>query len=87
MACRDRQGSLLPAEKAPSGVLRFLYDCAAGRPALGLLSRPGVSRAVGRLMDSRASRCLIPLFLRKTGIDMTDYENCLLYTSPSPRDA
>jgi phosphatidylserine decarboxylase len=56
-----------------SAALRFLYGTAAGRLLLRPLTAPGLSRAVGRWMDSRSSRVLIGRFVRKNGIDLSDY--------------
>ena len=56
-----------------SAALRFLYGTAAGRLLLRPLTAPGLSRAVGRWMDSKSSRVLIGRFVRKNGIDLSDY--------------
>ena len=45
--------------------LRFLYRTVPGRVILKILTLPPISRAVGRLLDSRISVCLIPYFIRK----------------------
>jgi phosphatidylserine decarboxylase len=55
------------------GSIRFLYDNPFGRVALHALIQPWVSRLVGRLMDTGASRALIPGFIRNNGIDMGDF--------------
>lgn len=61
--------------RAPSDgrLLAFLYDTAAGRLLLRLLTARGLSKAAGLLMDSRFSCRLIPFFIRKNKIDMGDY--------------
>ena len=74
MRCLDRNGQEISAYENPTGLFRFLYDCAAGRLLLGGLVRPGVSRLAGRFMDSGFSRCLIAPFIRRSGIDMSQYE-------------
>ncbi len=54
--------------------LRFLYGSAAGRALLRpLVSRP-LSRAAGRFLDTRPSKCLIGPFVRLSGIDTGDYD-------------
>lgn len=54
--------------------LRFLYETVPGRLLLRpLVSRP-VSRLCGRFLDTEASRALIPLFVRKAGIDTGDFD-------------
>lgn len=45
--------------------LRFLYRTVPGRVILKILTLPPISRAAGRLLDSRISVCLIPYFIRK----------------------
>ncbi len=55
--------------------LRFLYGTAPGRACLKLLTRPGLSRAVGRFLDTRASAILIKPFVRRAKIDLTEYES------------
>lgn len=57
----------------PSRSLRFLYGTAAGRLLLKPLTGPGLSRLAGRLLNTRASRCLIRPFVRCSGIDMNEY--------------
>ena len=74
MRCIDRAGREVPAYENPVGLFRFLYDCAAGRLLLGGLIRPRLSGIVGRFMDGRASRILIPRFIRRNRIDMREYE-------------
>lgn len=54
-------------------MLEFLYQTAFGRCVLKLLTRPGLSKAVGKYMDSRLSRWIIPRFIRSNGINMEDY--------------
>lgn len=54
-------------------MLEFLYQTAFGRCILKLLTRPGLSKAVGRFMNSSLSKPIIPRFIRSNGIDMSDY--------------
>jgi len=56
-----------------SGALRFLYRTVPGRVILAGLTRPAVSRACGRYMDSRFSRRKIRGFVRRSGIRLSDY--------------
>lgn len=74
MACRNRSGEEIALFDNPDGMIRFLYDCAAGGAALRVLTLPCISRLTGRLMDTRLSRALIGPFIRKSGIDLSDYE-------------
>ena len=55
-------------------LLHFLYHTPAGRGLLRpLCSRP-VSKACGKLLDSRVSSLLIPPFIRKNKIDPAQFE-------------
>lgn len=63
--------SAAPAKE--SAALRFLYHTAPGRLLLRpLISRP-VSQLVGVFMRSPLSRPLIAPFVRRNGIDLSDY--------------
>lgn len=53
--------------------LELLYDTAPGRLLLRLLTRPGLSRAAGRFLASPLSRARIAPFVRRNGIDLSQY--------------
>ena len=57
-----------------SGALRLLYGTRAGRCALKLLIHPRLSRMAGRYLDSRHSKWLIAPFVKRCGLDLTEYE-------------
>ena len=57
-----------------SAFLRFLYHTPIGRALLRLLRAPWLSRLIGAYMDSRLSRVWIRPFVRKNGIDLSQYE-------------
>lgn len=54
--------------------LRFLYRTVPGRALLKLLVQPKVSEAAGRYLSSRASKWLVPYYIRKHNIDMKGVE-------------
>lgn len=54
--------------------IRFLYGTIAGRAVLKILTRPFLSRRVGVFLNSRLSRWMVPLFIKKHHIDMAGYE-------------
>lgn len=54
-------------------MLRFLYETVPGRMLLRVLTAPWLSRAIGAFLDTRASRILIPSFLKKGNIDLSEY--------------
>ena len=56
-----------------SAALVFLYRTVPGRMLLKLLIGRGLSKAAGRVLSSPVSRPLIAPFIRKNGIDLTDY--------------
>jgi phosphatidylserine decarboxylase len=61
------------SEPKESAALRFLYHTPPGRLLLRGLTRPWLSRLAGRFLDSRASRRMIPGFVRRNGIVLDDY--------------
>ena len=56
-----------------SAALRFLYGTVVGRLVLKLLCMRWVSRLCGRFLDSGASKPLIRPFVRRHGIDLSEY--------------
>ena len=54
--------------------LWFLYRTALGRMILKLLVQPKVSKAAGHYLSSRASKWIVPYYIRKHKIDMNDIE-------------
>ncbi len=54
--------------------LRFLYHTIPGRAILKLLIRPGLSKIVGKYMDTRISTIHINSFIKNSGIDMSEYK-------------
>ena len=58
-----------------SRMVRLLYGTRAGRCVLKPLIRPGVSKLAGKYLDSRHSCWLVSPFIRRNGLDMTEYEH------------
>ena len=54
-------------------ILAALYDHAAGRLLLKILTAPWVSKAGGWLLSTRVSRLAVGPFARRSGIDMGEY--------------
>ena len=73
MACLDRKGCPVGEDKAQGVILRFLYRNAAGRLLLKPLTAPPVSRLAKKVLESRPSSLFVNGFIRKNGIDMSDY--------------
>lgn len=55
-------------------ILRFLYRTVPGRMVLKLLVHPRVSEAAGYYLSSRASKWIVPYYIRKHKIDMSDID-------------
>ena len=70
---RTRKGDVIVTNEGQNKLLESLYGSVCGRVALKLLTAPAVSRAAGRFMDSRLSKPFINPFIKKSGIDMSDY--------------
>lgn len=60
-------------ENTQERVLSALYDHAAGRAVLKVLTAPWVSRAGGAVLRTRVSRVLIKPFVRRAGIPLEDF--------------
>lgn len=72
---KDRKGNILPVTGGQDKMLEILYRTVSGNIALKGLTAPLVSRAAGRFCDSFLSVKLIPSFIKKAGIDLTEYES------------
>lgn len=57
---------------AQDRLIRLLYGNCGGRLLLGLLTKPCVSRAAGRIMDLGASAAFVGFFARRHHIDMSE---------------
>lgn len=55
-------------------ILRFLYRTAVGRMVLKLLIQPEVSKAAGCILSAPVSKWLVPYYIRKHKIDMSDID-------------
>ena len=53
-------------------MLTALYGTVTGRRLLRLITAPGISKAMGRFMDSRLSAPLIKRFIKSNEIDVSD---------------
>lgn len=74
MRYADRKGNRWEEETLQDRFLKRLYDCRAGRAAACLLARPVFSRIGGRLLETRASRLLIPGFVKRNSLDLGEWE-------------
>ncbi len=69
----DRDGNMTEEKNGQDRLLEWLYTHRSGRLLIGLLVRPGISKAGGWLLDRRWSTCLIAPFVKKSGIDLSSY--------------
>lgn len=76
----DLEGKIIKNTTDQDRLLEFLYTNPLGQFLLKPLVGPGFSRWTGKLLSTRLSTRLIPFFLRKNAIDMSDYEK-RTYTS------
>ena len=60
-------------EGTPPKSLRFMYRSKWGLPLLRILSGRFVSKLVGKYMDGRLSKHRIKKYVKKNGIDMSEY--------------
>lgn len=74
MRCRTRDGILTEKDGGQDRILRGLYTNAAGRALLKLLISPPLSRTAGWALSTKASKVLIKSFIRKNGIDMSQFQ-------------
>lgn len=74
MKCVDREGCEIIKGDTQEKMLSFLYQTRMGRGMLRFLIKPWVSVAAGKFLDSSLSRCLIKSFIKRSGIDLAEYE-------------
>lgn len=70
---KKRTGEIIVTNHKQNELLKKLYDTAYGRRLLKVLTLPAVSKAAGLYMDSPLSKPLIAPFIRKNGIDTSQY--------------
>ena len=74
MIYADRNGNRTEKTTGQDRFLEYIYGHTLTRMMLKPLLGCGVSRLGGKVLDSRASRLLIPSFVRKNQIDLSIYE-------------
>lgn len=65
--------AVIRAEQEEGIILKFLYHTIPGRMVLKGLTLPAVSRLCGRFLDSGLSKRMIPRFIKKCKIEISDY--------------
>jgi phosphatidylserine decarboxylase len=73
---KTRKGDIIVTNENQNKLLKKLYGNTLGRVLLKTLTAPCISRAAGAFMDSRASKLLIKPFIKRSGIDTSQYVMC-----------
>lgn len=73
MLCKDRHGNVCIEENSQDNLMKGLYGTLFGRAFLRLITRPGLSKVIGKFLDSKYSVNLIEPFIKSNNIDMSDY--------------
>lgn len=74
MKMKRRDGQIIDRPDGQERLISLLYKTLPGRVLLKLLISPCVSKAAGAFLSSGMSRVLIGPFIRRNGIDMTQFE-------------
>ncbi len=70
---KTRSGETIVTNENQNKLLKKLYGSVLGRVMLKTLTAPAVSKLAGGFMDSRASKLLIKPFIKRSGIDTSEY--------------
>lgn len=70
---KTRTGQVIETNAKQNKLLKKLYGNVFGRVLLKTLTAPAISRAAGTFMDSRPSKVLIKPFIKRSGIDTSEY--------------
>lgn len=73
LKCVDRDGNDIDFHHMQTFLFRFFYDCSAGNVVMHGVTFPIVSKLVGYFLESGASKVLVPSFIRRYKIDMSEY--------------
>ncbi len=71
---KDRNGNIIQNNGSQKNLLDILYKTVGGGLALKGLTSPVVSKTAGVFCNSMMSTKLIPMFIKKAKIDLTEYE-------------
>lgn len=73
---KTRTGEIIVTNEKQNKLLEKMYGSVLGRVLLKTLTAPAVSRIAGAFMDSRPSKLLIKPFIKRSGIDTSQYIMC-----------
>lgn len=71
MEYKDRDGNIKGKQGVQDRLLSKLYGCVCGRLLIGILIRPWISKAIGKMLDSKCSVWLVPVFVKANRIDLS----------------
>ena len=74
MKQKYRDGTEIEKKIVYEGYLGGMYRRLTGRMLLKLLTKPTVSKCAGWALSTRSSRVLVGPFVRRNGIDLSEYE-------------
>ena len=74
MKQKHRDGTEIQKKIIYEGLMGRMYERLTGRMVLKMLTKPCVSKCAGWALSTRASRMLVGPFVRRNGIDLTEYE-------------
>lgn len=74
---KTRDGKIINKKDSQQTLLDLLYGTSFGRMLLKPLTAPFLSEIAGKFCDSIASQPLIVPFIKKSGIDITEYQPAL----------
>ena len=74
MKQKYRDGTEIEKKIIYEGYLGGMYRRLTGRMVLKMLTRPVVSKCAGWALSTKSSRVLVGPFVRRTGIDLSEYE-------------
>ena len=72
---KDRNGNVISKNDSQNALLKTLYRTVYGNIALKGLTSPVVSYAAGAFCNSALSAGMIPSFIKKAKIDLSEYES------------
>ncbi|MDE7364919.1 MAG: phosphatidylserine decarboxylase [Ruminococcus sp.] len=70
---KDRNGRIIESDRGQDKALDFLYHTLSGRLLLKILTASVISEIAGKFMDSPLSVPIIKPFIRKSGINLSEY--------------
>lgn len=76
----DRKGNITVEENGQDKFLRHLYSDWGGRLCLKVLVRPFVSKAAGAFLNTGLSAGMIPGFVERNKIDLSEYEDAAYHS-------